>query len=168
MEADEALLSYLIESQNQGFKITAIINPEDLNKSLDFLMGIRNLSCDENIDAKIKFIEDIFLLGKLRPVTLKYASNIGVKNSKIHGRGVFAKTKIPKNTIVTFYPAHAIHLDNDLVDVEENMSFIKKVKEYKYDKLYGTSEYSYNYSFLNIIGDPNRTDNPQLLGHMLN
>jgi len=168
MEADEALLSYLTEHQNQGFKITPIINPEDLNNSLDFLMGIRNLSCDKNIDAKMKFVEDMFLLGHLRPVTLKYASNIEVKNSKIHGRGVFAKTKIPKNTVVTFYPPHAIHLDTDLIDVEESMDFIKKVKEYKYDKLYGTSEYSYNYSFLNIIGDPNRTDNPQLLGHMLN
>lgn len=166
MEADEALLSYLTEHQNKGFKITPIINSEDLNNSLDFIMGVRNLSCDKNIDAKIKFVEDMFLLVNLRPVTLKYASNIEVKNSKIHGRGVFAKTKIPKNTVVTFYPAHAIHLDTDLVAIEDN--FIKKVKECKYDKLYGISEHSYNYSFLNIIGDPNQTDNPQLLGHMLN
>ena len=42
------------------------------------------------------------------PVTLPKGF-VSVRDSNIHGRGVFADVPIEKNKVITFYPCHAIH-----------------------------------------------------------
>ena len=168
MDNYSELLSYMTDIRDRGITIGPIVNVNDLDKKLDFLMGMRNITFNKQIPKKDKFVDDMIVLGVNYPPPLKYSKDIEIRDSKLHGKGVFAKTHIPKNTIITFYPAHAIGLNDDLIIANADLDFSKVIKKCKYDKLYGTSDYSYDYNFLNLIGNPKQIDNELLLGHMLN
>lgn len=97
-----------------------------------------------------------------------------VKPSKIHGLGVFAKSKIFKDEIITFYPGHYVLIfpkgdagkntgpcgiiTSD--DVEEASSTYKE--EYKAIYRFDIDDY---YA---ICGDPRITQYSDYLGHMIN
>lgn len=153
------------QTGNSRFEIST---PNQLNQIVQVLDKIyKNKYGTEN--TRDKFISIIFDIGLYKPIPLKY-STIEVRSSKIHGNGVFATNDIPQGTIITFYPTHAIYLDDGLLSpkISNTNNFLNNVIEFKYAKTYGVSDYSYGYNFLNIIGDPARHDNKSLLGHMIN
>ncbi len=96
------------------------------------------------------------------PYPLRHNSIIA-KNSSLHGFGVFATDIIPKNTIVTFYPAHAIMIqDNDLKS---------QCKIYYYDNMKFNHENDYKITFkkqISLSANPDFKSNPLLIGHILN
>lgn len=86
-----------------------------------------------------------------------------VKNSKIHGKGVFAKRKIKTREIITFYPADILIISEEgekhaIYDEKYNVNDILKFDNYKYDID----------KFLSIIGDPRKDKNMSYVGHLIN
>lgn len=84
--------------------------------------------------------------------------HIEIKKSAIHGIGLFAKTKINKDSLITFYPAHAIGKGTD-----------------KKRFMYSSGQFPINDSYkvtisdnLSIYGNNKNTENTLLLGHMIN
>lgn len=85
--------------------------------------------------------------------------DIEVKQSTIHGNGVFAKRDIPKDNMVTIYPTQYIY---------ENIGNLKherfaNAEHFDYDHRYAIKTTHYH-----VIGDPTRLENMMLVGHILN
>ena len=59
----------------------------------------------------------------LKPFHAKLCKNVAVKPSEIHGSGLFATRNIAANTIVSFYPAHALGIDNGQAFLSEDTYF---------------------------------------------
>ncbi len=97
-----------------------------------------------------------------------------LSDSKIHGKGVFAKKDISEESIITFYPAHYIAIINGGVKVDEaNMTkIIMCNKAMEMGLKYSTDiNHVYGYKLNNeykICGDPRIIDDTDYLGHMIN
>jgi len=78
-----------------------------------------------------------------------------------HGNGVFATRDIKKGDIITYYPAHYIQITSFplILTKPEYTKGDKPNDEYLYTSIKG------NYS---ITGHPRLTDNPYMLGHIVN
>lgn len=106
----------------------------------------------------------------LSSLNLKH-NNVEVRDSSIHGKGVFATKKIPKDAIITFYPIDAIHSCKTLETLLPSNSPSKFESGIENHYLH---EYGYTYrnekneSTNTIIGDPFRHDELKLVGHMIN
>jgi len=93
-------------------------------------------------------------------------NNIIIKPSPIHGKGVFATKDIPKNTIVTLYPPHAIKINGNMIphaDPQNLKDFESNFNEYLRDYL-ACSSLSDSQMF---IGNPNIISN-SFAGHIIN
>lgn len=101
--------------------------------------------------------------------------NVVIKESNVHGKGVFAKKDIKKGQIVTLYPGDiAIYLpEGNNGDKTLSYNFFsdrmssraEEGKNYYLDM----SRYSCSIDSKHIIsGCPDFTDNPSYLGHMIN
>jgi ABC-type uncharacterized transport system substrate-binding protein len=137
-----------------------------INTPAELYLFMKNIDC--NVMVKDHLLNILFKYSMQTPLPLKN-NNVEIRPSKIHGNGVFATQDIPKGCIATFYPAHAVHLDETVIfqEPEKNRDFISKIRSHKYDKLYGMTDNTYGHNFLNIIGNPERHDR-LLLGHMIN
>lgn len=117
---------------------------------------------------------------KEKIMTRKLPFNIDkvcIKQSKIHGNGLFAKVNIKEGDIITFYPGDILqyypdknrskdghkvgnitynHMNNELSSIYE------KNKDY-----YNCYGFDINDSY-SIIGFPEINDNPSYLGHICN
>ena len=103
----------------------------------------------------------------LPSISLKY-NHVEIRNSEIHGKGLFATKEIPKDAIITFYPAHAISRGGEtffIDDHQDKESFIFNIEHNKYVKTYG---FTYNDSSATIIGNPEWINDTTMLGHMIN
>lgn len=89
-----------------------------------------------------------------------------LKESGIHGKGVFAARDIKKGELLTFYPAHYVAKDisGEVIEPGEQV----KGRGLKYDpnikKSYSTPLNNYYI----ICGDPRIHNNPAFIGHMCN
>ena len=148
--------------------ISPVTTVDELNTALDcFDCFIKYTEkCDASSNKDERFIDNMFRLCRDIPIELKHSNKIEIRTSKIHGKGVFARDLIRKGTIVTFYPAHAIWVDDKLHSNEE--AFCHRVIRDKLGLFYGTSDYSYEYRCLTVVGDPEKIHNKNLCGHMLN
>lgn len=103
------------------------------------------------------------LFGFHIPIPLKY-NNVEIRQSSIHGKGLFATKDIPKDVVITFYPAHALLWNGKFVPNDKDPKLITNRDE--------ISRYYGNYiSFtdnMEVIGNPTNTSNKLLLGHMIN
>jgi hypothetical protein len=130
-----------------------LIRTINLMKKCDAFVGNRS-----NIDPNIK---TNICVTKIPPPLKNNFVNVGKSN--IHGYGVFATKNIEKDKIITYYPAHAVCFEKELIDKGEkevifaNQNFQPDAK-YKFN-------ISENYS---LIGDKKQTENSLLLGHMVN
>jgi hypothetical protein len=95
---------------------------------------------------------DMMTYSNKNPLSLQYA-HVEVRKSDTHGNGVFTTLALPKGVVFTFFPAHSIHRDCD-----ENRIVSPPSSNYQISVTNG-------YSF---IGDPERVEQPTLLGHILN
>ena len=95
--------------------------------------------------------------------TLPYLKNLlEIKNSSIHGKGVFAKNNINANQVVSLYPCHGI-INGELKYCEEKNSG-------DYDLLFNPNEYKIKLkrgSDIFIYGNPYVQDE-SLVGHLIN
>lgn len=101
-------------------------------------------------------------------------NKVYIKESKIHGLGVFAKKYIKKGSLITYYPAHyAVAFVEGRKNGERSREIsIIPSKTVKARKLEFKEEYlpymtDIN-SYYSICGDPRIHDNPGFLGHMMN
>lgn len=129
---------------------------------------------DKNIGDKLELLRimgDVETLINKHNINLKY-NNVELRNSNIHGMGLFATCDIPKNKIVTLYPAHSVSLINykekqrrDLT-LKGSNKFIENIDYYQ--NIYSLGEYNTIFGYYEITGDPNQIDNKLFIGHMLN
>ena len=69
---------------------------DEINKITNMFSKIN----DNNDRLRTMFGYDI-------PIPLKY-NTVEIRESAIHGKGLFAIDDIPKGVVITFYPAHAL------------------------------------------------------------
>ncbi len=101
---------------------------------------------------------------------------IEVKESNIHGNGVFATDNIKKGDFITIYPTDAYRLENatnnrgftyrkDLEKVNDHDDFQENFDNYKDTHSYGIK---YNNNKLKIFGNPYNYQNLKYVGHIVN
>lgn len=98
---------------------------------------------------------------------------VEIKESKIHGLGVFAMQDIKKGELITYYPAHYVVL---YPEGRMNKGGVKKaylegktVKDHKFECPENARDYEFEInSFYSIAGDPRIYDNLTYVGHMIN
>jgi hypothetical protein len=115
-------------------------------------------------------MDEAFCQGFVKPLPLHYDKCVFVQDSPIHGRGLFAASDIPANTIVTYHPAHYIFTKGGYYAHNGQSSEPEKVlseykRSYSYECVVGQNGERERFV---LIGNPNKTDNPSLLGHMVN
>ncbi len=103
-----------------------------------------------------------------RKLKTSTASVVEVRPSPIHGRGVFATRSISKGQVITLYPCDvSLAIDNDA-----------KSNEHAYDRnlstdqihelLNGDYRQTLQGNTLILAGDPQLTDDPWFIGHLIN
>jgi len=117
--------------------------------------------------CKLKFLSQIFSFE---------LDKVELKNSLIHGLGVFAKQNINKGELITFYPGDFVeytpnedsHLPNHFTILYRSQRFENKFGEVS-DSKYRDNDYAFEVnSFYGIIGCNHFTDDPNYLGHFIN
>lgn len=137
---------------------------ENINDVNQFLNKQINMSNAMNINPD--YHKRIFIGGYLSPLPLKY-NNIQVRKSNIHGNGLFATADIPANVIITFYPVHALNINQHIYAEDYgDKDFLTKTNMESCCRTH--SYYISLIDGLSIVGNPNDTTNPLLLGHMIN
>jgi hypothetical protein len=118
---------------------------------------------EESLNMKYDYLDKISTYGFHIPLSIQY-NNVEIRQSNIHGRGLFATVDLPKNVIVTFYPGHAICSHSDVTINSKLGDFVDEIDLY-------SDTHNYNISYhneLSIIGNPHDLTNEFLLGHMIN
>ena len=134
--------------------MTTISTLKELNETLKKIPR-------RNLKDQMNSIRELFCY--LSPVPIKH-NTIELRASSIHGKGVFATEDIPKDTIITYYPAHAITENGKFIPNDKDPDFIKNREEIC--RHYG--QYISLPENIELIGNPNNTSNHLLLGHMIN
>ena len=95
----------------------------------------------KSLKMPIDYVHMVNLVATFLPKLLH--NDIIIKPSPLHGNGVFATKNIPKNTIVTFYPPHALTINDTThffnTDSPDNQDFVSNFNKY-------FDEYSVHYS----------------------
>jgi len=172
-------LNKLIEKLNTSNK-----NSKTIDKIFKSIKSISNSSESEEeqiiklYNIKNKYISDISKLDLDKkivstlfsfidnPYPLQY-NNIELKESLLHGLGVFATADIIADTIVTFYPAHAVIINNSNVEtntVETNSVYLYQNLSFNYNNKYKL----YFENNIIVSANPEEKSNPLLIGHILN
>ncbi|MCP4591541.1 MAG: hypothetical protein GY842_12425 [bacterium] len=101
---------------------------------------------------------------RLFQFSIPNAASLRVGPSPLHGRGVFATANLPPHEVPTLYPADGVTMQHSdaphLVEVLGGADIQSRLRHYATrcgpDKRW------------KIFGDPERTDDPVYLGHMMN
>lgn len=143
-----------------------IIYPFDTD-DIKYKFERKDSSPDELVDNPLHFF---------RSVTL---DNVTIKESEVHGKGVFAKKDIKKGQVVTLYPGDiAIYLPDGyegekILTISQHSARMRnkidkeniKIK----DAWLGMDDYGYLIDDNHVIvGCPDFINNPSYLGHMIN
>jgi len=114
------------------------------------------------------------LLGIMLPLPL---NNVELRQSRVHGRGVFATRKIIKNDVVTLYPGDVVTYhpggrSNDPSKIVydfygDGLSESSKTSHMKNRLRYKDYKNSIISSY-DVIGTPENDKNPAYLGHFIN
>lgn len=115
---------------------------------------------ENNMKHPLTSIMELFLNNSQHPYNL--GNKVEMRNSNVHGDGVFAIRHILKEEIITFYPAHGFELDGHKVaphndNINQNFMSSEQSNDYQ---LSITDKFS-------IYGNPN-IRNKNVLGHMIN
>lgn len=111
------------------------------------------------VDDRLKLPQMIYNMNNYK-FNLKY-NNIELKKSDIHGFGVFATKNIPKGAIITQYQTYAVRDKQTNLVYYNNDGNTNSIKDFM-------DEYLYDMNDFEIIGNPNKIDNTNFLGHMIN
>ena len=104
-------------------------------------------------------------------------NNVEVRKSKVHGLGVFAKKKILKGELITFYPGDILEYSPDEnrdkgdrhLACFTSKRFNNHYKDKKPDKKDRNNDYAYDINKkYTIIGCPCFKDDPNYVGHFIN
>lgn len=113
---------------------------------------------------------------------LEIKCSVELRDSSIHGKGLFATDNIKGGSIITFYPGDmSVFYPNEKSDNPEAMSVMVISGSDRLKKKTGKEIFSdedrlklldyqidVDEEYYSIIGDPSFTDNPRYLGHMIN
>lgn len=94
-------------------------------------------------------------------------NNVELKNSNIHGRGVFATKHIKSGEVITLYPGDL--LNNKISNNNKLESFCQAAVEYAGNNNLLIQDYCFEINkTYRIYGCPNMVNDPAYLGHMCN
>jgi len=156
---DPNKLRSIIDKAKNCFNIgdrIIVKNLDDLNSWVEKLKKLQ--------DPNLSLYSKIFIGSCTAPIPLEYSNCVELRNSNIHGKGLFATSDIPEHVIITYYPAHMIN-HNDNLHYQPNYALNQQTVE---SIIMHYSHYIDMNNDLAIVGDPNLTDNKFLLGHMIN
>lgn len=157
-----------LETELANCPSEAIITIEEVNLLVKGIGTIQRLCREIEGNVAEDVLADLNLYGSKAPIPIVH-NDIIVSPSKRHGLGVFATKSIPANVVVTFYPCEAAHyLDTGVIclfpvgdeldlDLEKDRAIIEAYKFHLRP-----------HEHLSIIGNPRRTSEPRLLGHLIN
>jgi SET domain-containing protein len=164
------------------------MNIKDMENMEVIMFGIYDMFKSKHMknttlaDGSYTFVDDLKLLSLMTPIPpYKMKSCIEIKESPIHGIGIFATDDIPISTAITFYPADMLmyypdgnkkqdtHKKNVLVQCSERSKSIIMSKDLvmkEWDKI---SSYRFELdNYVTIAGHPKCIDDTKYLGHMIN
>lgn len=134
----------------------------DLVVNLSEINGL--LSQITQLDNPLKRESVIKVLGLLEPLDYFWSRYLAVRESKVHGQGVFATRQLPAGAVLTGYPCHLLAVDREVVQIcEGTVDASAQRVQHLAD--------AYSFSMrggLRLIGLPERCGDKRLLGHMLN
>lgn len=96
---------------------------------------------------------------------------VELRQSQVHGNGVFAKRDIKEGEFVTFYPCDAYYIGEPAKDGSHaQIRFNSDMSDERCKELLMSSTYTLGSCGTGnmFIGDPDVTDNAWFLGHMIN
>ena len=101
---------------------------------------------------------------------------VEIKKSSIHGNGLFAKTDIKINDLITFYPGDIVKYypnGDGHIDGHNVMRFNSNRFENKFGKTYGSSFNNNDYAYdinnkYTLIGNPLFINDTNYMGHFIN
>jgi hypothetical protein len=105
------------------------------------------------------------------PIELASADLIGLRSSKVHGRGVFATRFIPKGTLVTMYPAHVVLFaqNADVSVAWPGAQFKEAFGQHDWeDAARNLDDYIFCFSKHRILAHPSLDRDPKFFGHFIN
>jgi N-acetylneuraminic acid mutarotase len=94
-----------------------------------------------------------------------YTPYVEIKDSPLHGKGVFATQSIPKGAILTFYPCHSLCIQDKITG--NNTFYYSDDRKFR-DVEYGISQLETSELTAICIGDPTRVNDLAYVGHMCN
>lgn len=138
---------------------------------MELLLGHDVSSTESKNNQPNRIILETLLVSVEEPT--KCFSTVIVKESKIHGMGVFATSLIKKGDVITYYPPHYVLFfprgsqgSNEISIVNCNLAVKAGIS---YQDLYSFSDYAFKLnSHYSIVGDPRLTSDSNFLGHMVN
>lgn len=143
---------------------------DDVNTIITGMYKFRKMHKKTNNDDHAEIMDHLQAIDMINSMLPDLVhNNIIIKPSSRHGNGVFATKDIPKNTIVTFYPPHAVKVSElghmilciDSPNIKDfDTNFDNYFREYS-----AYSSLSESYMF---VGNPHIRSNPLLLGHIIN
>lgn len=154
-------------------KLVNVESMEDVNHNVGLLgpyVTSLDVHCKSFIDPDNKQLAELRFFGLLHPMPLAkcYAE---VRNSPVHGRGLFLKKDVTRiGIVITFYPSHII-TKGSLVDYSAvNDLSESQVNHYlnEYKLSIDSPSSTQNESLVSITGDPRKIKDNRLLGHMAN
>jgi len=115
-------------------------------------------------------------LSEMIPFELELDKKIELKESKIHGLGVFAKQKINKGELITFYPGDFVeYTSNEDRHLPHHLTILFRSKRLENrfgqvtDSSYRNSDYGFDLNnHYAIIGCPQFNDDTNYMGHFIN
>ncbi len=163
------------------------MNIQDLDY-LDTMMGKAHemyksayMNCTKLPDGSSTMVDDLKLFNLMTPMSpYKMQSYIEIKESPIHGMGVFATNDIPMKTVITFYPADMVMYypdgnkkedckKNALLRCSERSKSIIASKEVIMQEWKNIASYRFELGEdITIAGHPKCIDDTKYLGHMIN
>lgn len=98
---------------------------------------------------------------------LNKPNNVILKDSEIHGKGVFASKDIKQGELITYYPAHYV-----LANIEDNEVLVPgeqvKSRGLKFNRTIKESYSAELTRYYYVCGDPRLKNKTAFLGHMCN
>ena len=146
-----------------------------INNIEQFLSSIYSVSHKSQIEKQDDIIIDhvkIRLLSGMIPVKL---NKVEVKESAVHGLGLFAKTNILKGELITLYPGDIIEFTPNGDRDQANHLVRRSCSLRSQEQFANIDESSINYDyaftldkFYSIIGNPYFINDSSYLGHFIN
>lgn len=125
---------------------------------------INSIQCDPSAPLEQTHLDAIHRLGLLSPLPLFWSQFLALRDSPLHGRGVFATRALPRGAAITFFPAHLV-VQGMRVETRGDFPFDPSPEEL--EQLCDTYGHDLTPE-IRLVGLPHLCDDKRLWGHLMN